>query len=63
MRAVSKRIDVIVELDPQTPWDDVKYQEAKIRRLVGELCPDANVKVRAGELRWFDPNDDWSRAA
>ena len=50
----SKHILVDVELDAQTDDDDVRYHEAKIRRLLQELCPDAHVSVRSGGVRWFD---------
>ena len=53
----SKHILVDVELDQLTPDDDVLYHAAVIRLTLRELCPDANVTVRSGGVRWFDLNE------
>ena len=57
-------ISVTVELDPlEYQAEDLQWHAHRIKRAVQELCPDAAVRVRQGQLRWWEPNNDWSRAA
>ena len=57
-------ISVTVELDPlEYPAEDVKWHAHRIKRALVEMCPNAAVKVKAGRHMWWEPNNDWSRAA